>query len=132
MKVAVALAALVFVGLAVSVAFHLSQPYLPARHLGAQHSALVRVGPGRTRLDLEVLHVAAEDTIDLEVLPAAEGPWTVEVHARTRRDDEPAHEGTVRLVRALPEVPAVVVYDRRWSHPREHPEGLRLDVTDMR
>lgn len=129
MRVAIVMAALVFVGMAVSVAFHLSQPYLPARHLDRAGCSLVTVDASHTRLQVTALHVAAEATIELEVKPAADGPWQVDVYARTRKDDEPPHGGTVVVSRELPAVAAVIVFDRRWAHPKEHPEGLHLDAT---
>ncbi|MGE0190773.1 MAG: hypothetical protein AB7T63_01915 [Planctomycetota bacterium] len=129
MKPLVVLAGVLFVGLAIYIGYMLSQPYLPARHIDPEGSRLVRVDTNTSRLVLRVLHVGLEATIDVEVEPALEGPWSVNVLARPRKPDEPEHDGTVTVERQLPAVDAVLVFDRRWAHPKEHPEGLRLDAT---
>jgi hypothetical protein len=128
-RLAIAVAGLIFVGLAASVAWHLSQPYLPARHLDPAGCTLTTLDGARAELRVTALHVAAEATIELDVKPEVEGPWRVDVHARTRKPDEPAHQGTVVVTRELPAVAAVILFDRRWAHPSEHPEGLLLDAT---
>ena len=129
MKVLVVLAGILFAGLAVHVAYLLSQPYLPARHIDPEGSRLVRVDDHTSRLVLKVLHVGLEATIEVQVQPSTEGPWSIDVVVRPRQPGDPKHDGTVIVERQLPAVDAVLVFDRRWSHPKEHPEGLRLDAT---